>query len=354
MRIAIAAAGTGGHVYPALAVAEALAGQGIAAGDLVFLGGDRIEASAIPAAGYRFCGYRLTRLQRRLTPANLAIPWVVHRSATAMAAELRRSRVSVVLGMVGYVSVPAAVAARRAGIPFVLHEQNAAPTLAGRFGARRARRTLLGLPGASERLPRSEVVGNPLRREIASFDRAARRPAARARYGLPASGPVVGILGGSLGALTLNRLGGEIARAAGSAVLHLTGRAAAGVEEATGGSLPWIRIPYEERMDDFYAAVDLVVSRAGAMTVSELAATATPAVLVPLERVGQTGNAAVLTGAGAAVAVSSAEVATVAGIVADLVADPERRAAMGRAAATMARTDAAAVVARRLIEVAGG
>ncbi len=107
-------------------------------------------------------------------------------------------------------------------------------------------------------------------------------------------------------------------------------------------------------MDDFYAAVDLVVCRAGAMTVSELAATATPAVLIPLERVGQSANAAVLSDIGAAVTVPQGEAAAVAGIVSDLVADPERRAAMGRAAATMAHTDAAAVVARRVIEVANG
>ena len=202
MKIAIAAAGTGGHVYPALAVAEALERQGVPRSDLVFLGGDRMEATAIPAAGYRFCGVELTKLRRSLSPENLRIPFVVRRAAVAMAEELRRSDVGVVLGMVGYVTVPAALAARRAGVPFVVHEQNADPGLAARFGARRARVTLLGLPGAAERLPRSEVVGNPLRSEIAAFERSRLRAAARRRYGLPAEGPVVGMLGGSLGAMT--------------------------------------------------------------------------------------------------------------------------------------------------------
>jgi UDP-N-acetylglucosamine--N-acetylmuramyl-(pentapeptide) pyrophosphoryl-undecaprenol N-acetylglucosamine transferase len=352
VKVAVAAAGTGGHVYPALAVADALRGLGV--GDIEFFGGERIEATAIPQAGYRFHGYRLARLERRLTLSNLAIPWVVHRTASAMAADLRAGEFGVMLGMVGYVSVPAAVAARRAAIPFVLHEQNAAPTLAGRFAARRARHTLLGLPGAAQRLPRATVVGNPLRTEIARFDRSALRPTARARYGLPASGPVVGILGGSLGALSLNRVAAAVAAAAGCPVLHLTGRAAAGVEEPGDASLPWTRIAYEERMHDFYAAVDLVVSRAGAMTVSELAATATPAILVPLERVGQTANAAVLTAAGAAAVVPQTDIATVPGVVAALIGDSARRTAMAQSAAAVARPDAAAAVARVLVEVAGG
>ncbi|HAX81834.1 MAG TPA: UDP-N-acetylglucosamine--N-acetylmuramyl-(pentapeptide) pyrophosphoryl-undecaprenol N-acetylglucosamine transferase, partial [Actinobacteria bacterium] len=115
MRIAIAAAGTGGHVYPALAVAAALEERGLSRDDIFFIGGDRIEAEAIPAAGYRFAGYELTKLRRSLTVENLRIPFVVRRAARAMAAELRRTGTTAVLGMVGYVTVPAALAAGRAG-----------------------------------------------------------------------------------------------------------------------------------------------------------------------------------------------------------------------------------------------
>jgi UDP-N-acetylglucosamine--N-acetylmuramyl-(pentapeptide) pyrophosphoryl-undecaprenol N-acetylglucosamine transferase len=354
VRIAIAAAGTGGHVYPALAVAAALEERGLGRTDVFFLGGDRIEAQAIPAAGYRFVGYELTKLRRSLTLENLRIPVVVRRAAIAMAHELRRSDAAAVLGMVGYVTVPAALAARRAGIPFVVHEQNAAPTLAARFGARRARLTLLGLPGRSQLLPRSEVVGNPLRPTLAAFDRAALRPAARARYGLPAEGPVVGILGGSLGARALNEAAGALVAAVGCPVLHLTGHQAAGLGDQTDGSLPWIRIPYESEMQDFYAAVDVVVCRAGAMTVSELAATGTPAVLVPLERVGQSANAAVIATAGGAVVVPQDRISHLTGVVAGLVGDPAARAGMAAAAFRISRPDAARTVAARLLEVAGG
>lgn len=353
MTVAIAAAGTGGHVYPALAVARELEALGVTRAEICFLGGDRIEATAIPAAGYRFQSFPLTKLRRTLTVENLRIPWVVHRAAAGMAAELRRRGVRVVLGMVGYVTVPAAIAAKRAGIPFVVHEQNADPTLAARFGARRARVTLLGLPGRAERLPRSELVGNPLRPELEVFDRTALRPAARARYGLPSGGPVVGILGGSLGAGALNAAAAGIAAAAGCPVLHLTGPEGHGVGDSPDPSLPWLRVPYEHAMHEFYAAVDLVVCRAGAMTVSEVAATGTPAVFVPLARVGQAANAAALSARDAALVVPQDEIAALPGVVASLVRDESRRTALGAAAAASARPDAARRVAQRVLEVAG-
>jgi UDP-N-acetylglucosamine:LPS N-acetylglucosamine transferase len=171
VRIAIAAAGTGGHVYPALAVAAALEERGLGRTDVFFLGGDRIEAQAIPAAGYRFVGYELTKLRRSLTLENLRIPFVVRRAAITMADELRRSDAAAVLGMVGYVTVPAALAARRAGIPFVVHEQNAAPTLAARFGGAGLASPLSAAADRSGcRDP--EVVGNPRSDRLAAFDRA--------------------------------------------------------------------------------------------------------------------------------------------------------------------------------------
>ncbi len=354
MTVAIAAAGTGGHVYPALAVAAALEEAGIARERMLFLGGDRFEARAVPDAGFRFVGFELTRLHRRFTVENLRIPIVVRRSAAAMADELRRSGVAVVLAMSGYVTVPAAVAARQAGLPLVVHEQNSDATLAARFGARRARMTLLGLPGKAQRLPRSEVVGNPLRLALAEFDRSTLRERARSGYGLPADGPVVGILGGSQGAQVLNEAAAGVVSAVGVPVLHLTGPAAHGIGDVTDPGLPWVRLPFETHMQNFYAAVDLVVCRAGAMTVSELAATATPAVFVPLERVGQVANARALASVGGALIVAQAGIGRLPGIVAGLICDEAARTGMARASAATARPDAARVVATRLLEVAGG
>jgi len=351
----IAAAGTGGHVLPALTIADALRERGVAADEIVFFGGDRFEAAAVPDAGYAFHGFPLTKLRRSLTPRNLAIPFVLRSTSRAMAAVLREVEASVVLGMSGYVTVPAAMGARRAGVPFVVHEQNAGGTLAARWGARTAVATLLGLPGEAERMPRSEVVGNPLRPPLAGFDRDALRSAALDRYGIGGTGPVLGIIGGSLGAQVLNETARAIAAVPGiGAVVHLTGPAGAGVPADTAAPVPWIRRPYEPEMQHFYAAIDLAVCRAGAMTVSELAATGTPSVLVPLERVGQMANARVLEDCGAGVVVRQESAATIPAVVESLAGDTGRRAAMSVAALGAARTDAAETIARRLTEIAGG
>lgn len=359
MTVAIAAAGTAGHVHPALAVAEALVESGVPRGEVVFFGGDRIEAQVVPAAGFPFVAFRLARLRRSVSPSNLSIPVVVAAAARAMRRELVRRDAEAVLGMGGYVTVPAGMAARRAGRPFLLHEQNAEPGLAARFARRYAERVLLGLPGPAERMHGAEVVGNPLGKEFSGFDRERLRPAALARYDAVPGTAVLGVVGGSLGAGVLNRWVVDAASAwpgRGVTIVHLTGpdwvdRAA---ERAARSPLPWRCRGYEDRMDLFYAAADLVVCRAGAMTVSELAATGTPAVLVPLERVGQSGNAAAFAGAGGGVVVPEGRVERLTHEVTRLLDDGRRRAEMAAAARAFAEPGAAARIAARVREAADG
>lgn len=356
MTYVIAAAGTGGHVNPALAVAEALVERGVDRTDILFIGGQRFEAAAVPQAGFSFVGFELTRLRRSLSPDNLRIPAVLRRTSAAMAAEIRSVGGRVVLGMSGYVTVPAAMAARRAGLPFVLQEQNAQPGIAARFAARRAAVTFLGLPGRSQRLPRSVLVGNPLRREIAQFDRRSLRHLARKRYGVAGATPVIGVLGGSLGARVLNEAASRIvaeSQTIGS-VVHLTGPEAIDQmqQRAARASLPWVCLPYEPQMEYFYGAADLVVCRAGAMTVSEIAATGTPSLLVPLARVGQGPNADSLGSVGGAEIVAEGDVGSLPARIDALVTDEHGLAAMSRLARSGAFADAAGVIADRLLEAA--
>jgi UDP-N-acetylglucosamine--N-acetylmuramyl-(pentapeptide) pyrophosphoryl-undecaprenol N-acetylglucosamine transferase len=352
----IAAAGTGGHVYPALAIGEALLDRGIGREEILYIGGNRLAADAVPAAGFRFMGFELIRLRRSLSAHNLKIPVVLRRTSTAMAYEIRRAGGRVVLGMSGYVTVPAAMAARRAGLPFFLQEQNAHPGIAARFASRRARATFLGLPGAAENLPRSEIVGNPLRSEIVHFDRSRLRSAARERYGVADAGLVVGVLGGSQGARVLNEAATGIVAAGGqvSAVVNLTGPDAHAemMRRSESASLPWTCLPYEAEMEYFYAAVDLVVSRAGGMTVSELAATGTPSILVPLARVGQDWNARSLSSVGGAEIVAEGNAGSIPQRVAELMAGETRRRSMAKAAQRAGYDDAAGTIADRLIEAA--
>ena len=248
MTFAFAAAGTGGHVFPAIAVADALVAAGVAREDVAFYGGERMEATTIPAAGYAFVPVEIRGLRRSLSTDNLRLPGMVRRAAGAIEADLRdrKARAMTVFG--GYVSVPAAWAARRVGASVYLHEQNAVPGLANRLVAMRAKASFVAFPEAAAKLHRARVVGNPLRQAIAVFDRGERRPQALQRYGLPEGPPVLGVIGGSQGARVLNDIVTRLARdcdPGAMSIVHLTGRShAAEIEpmaersRSYGGSLP--------------------------------------------------------------------------------------------------------------------
>ena len=359
MTYALAAAGTGGHVYPALAVADALVDAGVSVRDIVFFGGDRMEAHTVPAAGYDFVGVDIRGLRRSLSRENLTLPRTVRRATRAVAAELTRRRVRAVGVFGGYVSVPVALAARRVGAGVVVHEQNARPGLANRLIAPRAAATLAAFPQARRKLKSARIVGNTQRRGLAHFSRSDRRAKALDGYGLGEDLPVLGVLGGSLGALVLNETTSRLAAAArpGSfAIVHLTG--AAHIDDiaplADEVAVPWVTRAFEPAMEMFYAAADLVLARAGALTVSELMATGTPSVLVPLAATHQGDNAALLAAAGGAEVVSQEHIAEVPARVERLLGDGDRLGEMAEAASRLAPEGAADEMAAVLQEVAGG
>jgi UDP-N-acetylglucosamine--N-acetylmuramyl-(pentapeptide) pyrophosphoryl-undecaprenol N-acetylglucosamine transferase len=359
---AFGAAGTGGHVYPALAVANALVGRGVASSDIVFFGGDRMEARTVPAAGYEFVELEIRGLQRSLTTANLRLPSLVRRAARRVEHEmqLRKTRVATVFG--GYVSVPVAWGARRADAALFLQEQNAVPGLANRLVARRARAAFVAFPEAAKRLPRARLTGNPLRAAFADFDREGRRDEARQRYGLPEGVPVIGVLGGSLGAKVLNEAAMRFAADADAgtvAIVHLTGRAHLDAVAPVADRSPhvWRTLAFEDAMEYFYAVSDVVLSRAGALTISELAATGTPAIVVPYAAgtAGhQAANAAQLNAAGGLILIPEDEIDRVPTQLQQLLLDHARRVAMGRAAADLGHPGAASEIAATLLEVADG
>ncbi len=195
MSYAIAAAGTGGHVFPALAVAEALVELGVDRTDIVFFGGTRFEATAVPEAGFHLITLDLAGLKRSLTLANLRLPLVVRRAAERVAEELEKHTTAVLLATGGYVTVPAGWGARKAGIPFFVQEQNAVPGLANRVMSRWAETAFSSFP-TTPGLVRPDYVGNPVRADLARFDRVESRPAALARYALEADTPIIGVVGG--------------------------------------------------------------------------------------------------------------------------------------------------------------
>lgn len=352
MTFAIAAVGTGGHVFPGLAVGEALVAAGISRDDVLFIGGDRLEATVYPEAGFPFLQVRLQGLKRSLSPRNLLIPFTLIAAVLRMRRALRQRSVRVVLGLGGYVTVPAAAAGRLAGASVFVSEQNAHAGLGNRVAGRLASRRFGAFP-ATTGLD-AEWVGNPVRSNLASFDRGRLRDEALARYGLRSDLPVVGIFGGSLGAGVLNRTAPQIAEIAGLQIVHLAGTIHA-ESLASKATESWRIVGFEDRMDLFFAACDLVVARAGG-AVAELSATATPSILVPggFGSAGhQAANAAFLAEAGAAVVVEESEADRVPQVVADVLADPARLEAMRDAARSLARPDAADVIAAAMISQHG-
>lgn len=261
-----------------------------------------------------------------------------------------------VLGMGGYVTIPAALAARKTGVPFFHAEQNAEAGLANRVTARWAEETFIAFPETGG-LPHGNWVGNPVRKEFWSFDRERIRPSALESYNLNPDTPVVGVFGGSLGALSINdAVATMLEQWSGPAVqvVHLTGEShiEALMERTAAPGVTWRRVGFEENMAGFYAACDVVIARAGG-AVAELTATGTPSILVP-GRFGsaghQEGNARFLTASGAAVIVEQDRLEHLAEVVSDLVSDSARRAAMTEAMRDISKPDAARTIARAMIE----
>ncbi len=356
MTYAIAAAGTGGHVFPALAVGEALVDLGVPRSDVIFVGGSRLEATAVPAAGFPFHPVEIRGLQRSMAPSNLLLPFVVIRAIVRMRTLFAGRGVRALLGVGGYVTPPAVIAARLAGAATMISEQNAEAGLGNRMAARLCRDVFGSFPQTGG-LPSAEWVGNPVRRPIAMFDREELRREAMARYELDPSLPVVGVFGGSLGAGPINDAISDVVAGWSSdhiQVLHLAGnRFVEEIQaESASATTTWRLIGFEERMELFYAASDLVVARAGG-AVAELAATRTPAVLIP----GGFGsgnhqweNARVFSERGAAVVLEQTALAELGPTLERLIAEPERLERMRSALDALSRPDAASVIASKMRE----
>lgn len=360
----VSGGGTGGHVFEALAIARAIAARGHAPSSIELVGSRRgQEATLLAGEGFPLTllpGRGIVRRWRRDDlVANAGAVLGLVRATCRELVRMARHRPKVVVSVGGYASFPADLAAAALGVPMVLVTIDAVPGLVHRIFARLAAANAVALPGSP--LPRAVVTGVAVRSEIAAVDRGPEAAArARAALGLPADRATVGVTGGSLGAGSVNRAVTDLARRwaerADLALYHVTGRRdwdelqplVPGL--GASGGLFYRRVPFEEHMDRLYAAVDVMVCRAGASTVAELTVAGVPAVLVPLPGAPgdhQTANARVLVGAGAAVLLSDerCDASALASVLEELIADPGRLATMAKAARALGRPEAAAEVA---------
>jgi UDP-N-acetylglucosamine--N-acetylmuramyl-(pentapeptide) pyrophosphoryl-undecaprenol N-acetylglucosamine transferase len=359
MKVLLAGGGSAGHTSPLLATADALRRLDESV-EVTALGTPRgLEGRVVPEAGYPLELIPPVPLPRKPSADLLRVPGRLRGAMVAALAVLDRMRPDVVVGFGGYVSVPAYLAARRRRVPLVVHEGNALPGIANRLGARLTSHVATSFPDT--RLPHAEYVGLPIRRMISALDRVALRGEGRRTFGLEPDRATVLVTGGSQGARRLNESvsGAERSFAdAGVQVLHVVGPAGAVSVSRAGGEPPYVVLPYVDRMDLAYAAADLVVCRAGANTVTEVAAVGLPAVFVPLP-IGngeQELNARPVVDAGGGLLVSDAALTSewVAGTVPDLVGDAARLAAMSAAASDLIPRDADEKLARIVLAAGRG
>jgi UDP-N-acetylglucosamine--N-acetylmuramyl-(pentapeptide) pyrophosphoryl-undecaprenol N-acetylglucosamine transferase len=357
--VVIAGGGTGGHIEPAMALADALRRIDPEV-RITCLGTERgLETKVIPARGYALDLIPAVPLPRSLTPALLGVPGKMIGAVRAAVDVLDRAEASVVVGFGGYVATPGYLAARRRNIPIVVHEANPRPGLANRIGALLTRHVFVGQVGA--RLRGASYIGIPIRSQIATLDRLALSEKARAHFGLRPDLPVLLVTGGSQGAASLNRAvigAADAILSVGIQVLHIVGPRSGRTAGVPHRDVPYVTIEYLDRMDLAYAAADFALCRAGAMTCAELTAVGLPAAYVPLPHGNgeQRLNALPVERAGGGLIVDDASLTQewIRNVLIGVLLDHELVASMSRAAAGMGSRDADIRLAKQVLAVADG
>lgn len=351
----IAGGGTGGHIYPALAIADALVDAGHDKSTIRFVGSRRaLEARVVPEAGYEIKLLPGRGIKRKLALQNVAaIAGLVAAFFQAVVLCLKL-RPNVVVSVGGYAAAPAAFAAVLLQIPLVLSETNAVPGAVNKLVGRFAAGSAIAWPDTP--LPKATVTGAPVREEMSRIDRSRKgRDAARASLGIPEGRKMVALFGGSLGARSINRAAHDLAERWAArddlAIYHVVGSRdfedealrAAGSDKGLFAKA----VEYEHNMPALYAAADVVVCRAGAITTAEVAATGVPAVFVPLPNAPgdhQTANAQALVRVGGAKLVTDSECdgEHLALMLGPMLDDEAGLEAMAVEAASLGKPDAAA------------
>lgn len=352
--IVLATGGTAGHIEPALNTADAIL-RAQPRARITVIGSERgLETTLVPARGFDLRTVPAVPMPRKPSLDWARLPGRVRAAKQQAESILREVNADAVIGFGGYASVPAYRAARSLGVPVIVHEANARPGLANRMGARHAREVVTVVPGT---LPGATVMGMPLRASISGLDRTGLRHAARAHFGLHDERPVLLVFGGSQGAMRLNAAV-EAALPqlldAGFEVLHSYGSRNQPPVAPPG----YVALPYIDRMDLAYAAADLAVVRAGAMTCAELAAVGLPAIYVPLP-IGngeQRLNALPVIDAGGGMLIADEDLSgtRLAREVLASLGDPARLTAMSAAAGSFGIRDADDRLAELVLDVAKG
>lgn len=361
-KVIISGGGTGGHIFPALSIANALKrlNKDI---EILFVGAEgKMEMEKVPEAGYKIVGLPVRGLQRKLTLNNLKVLWNLWRSLKKAKRVVREFKPDVVVGVGGYASGPIGKVATNAGIPLVLQEQNSYAGVTNKLLAKKAAKICVAYEGMERFFPKEKIIftGNPVRKDL--LNAVNERAEGIAFYGLDANKKTVLVTGGSLGAGSINKaMVRWLEKIAGWKDVQVIWQCGSyyrkELEEQLKGRMPEnVKfMPFLKRMDLAYACADLVVARAGAGTISELCLLGKAVVLVPSPNVAedhQTKNAMALVNKQAAVMVKDAEVVERLGeVMGRLLQDDGERKSLSEHILTLAMKDSDEVIAREILGI---
>jgi len=361
MRILLAAGGTGGHVYPAIAIADAV--RDLSPGsDVLFVGTrDRMEWQAVPGAGYAIKSVWISGFHRRLTPQNLLFPVKLAVSLVQSFSILKRFKPDLVVACGGFAAGPVGWVAAKLGIPIAIQEQNSYPGVTNRLLAKHASKIFTAFKAAEQYLPKEkiELTGNPVRSSLTVSD----KTEALDHYGFDADKPVLLILGGSGGARAINEaVASQLDDLFNHTDLQIIWQCGKKYYDSISNAIDTNSYPdlrllgYIDDMPAAYGAATLVLTRAGASTCSELMTIGKPSVLVPSPNVAgdhQTKNAAAMVEEGASLLISEDELAdALTGKVPALLEDEEKLREMSDAALNLSKPGASKQIAEQLFKLA--
>ena len=369
IRAIISGGGTGGHIFPALSIANKLKELNPET-EILFVGADgRMEMEKVPAAGYKIVGLPITGLQRSLSMSNLALPFKVVKSVSMARKLIKEFKPDIAIGVGGYASAPLLWAATRMGIPTLIQEQNGYAGLTNKILGKKAKSICVAYEGMERFFPADRIVlsGNPIRKEIVPAT-----PQMKAQafefYGLDPQKKHIFVVGGSLGSRTLNEAmkkwiedgcpGGKDIEVIWQCGKYYKKAIDAFMQEAKEAGKPVGGIQHSDfimRMDLAYAAADIVISRSGASSVSELCAAHKAVIFVPSPNVAedhQTHNAMALVGKDAAIMVKDVEASEkLMSTACDLIENEEKITLMERNISALALREAAMTIAEEVYRI---
>jgi UDP-N-acetylglucosamine--N-acetylmuramyl-(pentapeptide) pyrophosphoryl-undecaprenol N-acetylglucosamine transferase len=358
LRVIISGGGTGGHIFPAIAIAKAILRERPDA-EILFVGADgRMEMEKVPQAGFKIIGLPIMGIQRRLTLQNLKVPFKIIASILKARKIISEFKPDIAIGVGGYASGPLLRTASSMGIKTLIQEQNSYPGITNKILSKKAEKICVAYDNLESFFPREKIVltGNPVRAEVTQIQN--KKVEAFNHFDLNSDKPVLLVIGGSLGALTINKAIEKFAETLTASGLQIIWQTGKNFKSERAHTLPGVHAhTFIKEMDFAYAAADIIVSRAGAMSISELCLVKKPCILVPSPNVSedhQTKNAMALVNKGAAVLVKDSEANNeLERVILELKSNQDLCASMSKSIAELGHPEADRQIASQVFKICG-